>query len=70
MITLNFAFWMMIILFAVIGAMRGWSKELLVTFAAILGLFVIAVIERFAPHNLRQLLLTEGSPQFWTASLI
>lgn len=68
MITLNFAFWMMIILFAVIGAMRGWSKELLVTFAAILGLFVIAVIERFAPQNLRQLLLTEGSPQFWIRS--
>ncbi len=65
MITLNFAFWMMIILFAVIGAMRGWAKELLVTFAVILGLFVIAVIERFAPQNLRQFLLTAGPPQFW-----
>ena len=38
MVTLNFLFWMFVILFGVIGAMRGWAKELLVTFSAILAL--------------------------------
>jgi len=65
MMTLTFAFWMYVALFAVIGAMRGWAKELLVTFGVILGLFIIGVLERFAPQSLRVFLLTNDTPQFW-----
>ena len=47
MISILFAFWMFIILFGLIGAMRGWAKELLVIFSIILGLFLIYVLETF-----------------------
>lgn len=49
MITLNAVFWMFVVVFAVIGAMRGWAKELLVTFSVILALFVVTVLEQFVP---------------------
>jgi hypothetical protein len=45
MVTLYALFWVFVIQFGVIGAMRGWAKELLVTFSAILSLFVINVVE-------------------------
>ena len=47
MISILFTFWMFIILFGLIGAMRGWAKELLVIFSIILGLFLIYVLETF-----------------------
>jgi len=49
MIGLNAFFWMFVLLFALIGAMRGWAKELLVTFAAILALFILNVTETYVP---------------------
>ncbi|MBE0699869.1 MAG: hypothetical protein IH586_23335 [Anaerolineaceae bacterium] len=49
MVSLIVVFWMYVILFAIIGAMRGWARELLVSFAVILGLFIITVLERFVP---------------------
>jgi hypothetical protein len=45
MITLTYFFWILVIIFAVIGAMRGWAQELLVAFSVILGLFIIRVLE-------------------------
>lgn len=49
MIGLNVLFWIFVLLFAVIGMTRGWAKELLVTFSLILALFIIIVLERYAP---------------------
>ena len=49
MISLNFAFWVFVIFFSIIGAMRGWAKELLVTFSAVLAIFIVIIIERFVP---------------------
>ncbi len=49
MVSLVVVFWMYVILFAVIGAMRGWARELLVAFSVILALFIIAVLTRFIP---------------------
>lgn len=49
MVSLVVVFWMYVILFAIIGAMRGWARELLVSFSVILGLFIITVLERFVP---------------------
>ena len=33
MISIIYVFWMYVILFGVIGAMRGWAKEMLVAFS-------------------------------------
>ncbi len=49
MISLDVIFWMFVVLFAIIGLMRGWAKELLVTFAVILALFIITVLENYVP---------------------
>ena len=49
MISLDVIFWMYVFLFALIGAMRGWARELLVSFSVILSLFVLSVLERFVP---------------------
>ncbi len=45
MISLHAFFWIFVVLFGIVGAMRGWSKEILVTFAVILTLFIINVLE-------------------------
>ncbi|WP_374687812.1 CvpA family protein [Promineifilum sp.] len=41
MLSLNVAFWIMVILFALVGAMRGWTREVVVTSSLILALFII-----------------------------
>ncbi len=41
MLSLPAAFWIMVLLFALVGAMRGWTKEVVVTSAIILALFTI-----------------------------
>jgi hypothetical protein len=50
MISILSAFWMFVILFGLIGAMRGWAKELLVIFSIVLALFLIYVLESFTPY--------------------
>ena len=41
MLSLTVAFWIMVLLFAFVGMMRGWTKEIVVTSSIILGLFTI-----------------------------
>jgi uncharacterized membrane protein required for colicin V production len=65
MIGLDALFWTFIILFAIIGALRGWAKEILVTFAAILALFIISVLESFVPFIRDSLVPNPGPPIFW-----
>jgi uncharacterized membrane protein required for colicin V production len=69
MITLTFVFWMFVVLFAFIGAMRGWAKELLVIFSVILAIFIITVLYRYVPFV--QVFLDQGGPstKFWTFSV-
>lgn len=47
MVSLTVLFGLLVILFGVIGAMRGWAKELLVTSAVVLGLFLNAILENY-----------------------
>ena len=78
MISLTFVFWMFIVLFAIMGAMRGWAKELLVSFSIILALFIITVLETYIPFV--RIFMTQGSettppgcagvPEFWLRSTI
>ncbi len=49
MISLDVMLFIFMLLFAVIGAMRGWSKELLVAFSIVLALFTLFVLESFVP---------------------
>lgn len=41
MLSLTTAFWTLVILFAFVGMMRGWTKEIVVTASVVLALFTI-----------------------------
>jgi uncharacterized membrane protein required for colicin V production len=65
MVNINFIFFCFVILFAVIGAMRGWAKEMMVTASAVLALFIITVLETYV-KGLSQSFAQPGSTaQFW-----
>ncbi|HQU36050.1 MAG TPA: CvpA family protein [Anaerolineales bacterium] len=49
MMSIDIVFWMYVLLFGFIGGMRGWAKELLVTFSAILALAINNVLRKFVP---------------------
>ncbi|RMF42778.1 MAG: hypothetical protein D6755_11075 [Anaerolineae bacterium] len=69
MISLNIVFWLFVIVFAAIGAMRGWAKELLVAFSVILALFIIAVLDTYI-QPMQPFLNGNNSTSFWTQSII
>jgi hypothetical protein len=69
MIHLLSAFYALIILFGIIGAGRGWAKELLVIFSMLVALALIATFEHVLP--ITSDLLVEGSSiQFWFRTLV
>lgn len=49
MISLNVMLVLFVVLFSIIGSMRGWAKELLVVFSVVLALFILTVLEAFVP---------------------
>jgi hypothetical protein len=49
MMSIVYIFWMYVILFAVVGFMRGWAKELLVAFSVVLALALNHVLRRYIP---------------------
>lgn len=49
MVSLTFFFFILVILFGIVGAARGWAKEMLVTFGAVLSLFLLALLEQYVP---------------------
>ena len=49
MIAIIIAFWALVILFAVMGSIRGWAKEALVIFSVVLALALIAILETLLP---------------------
>ncbi len=62
MVSLVVLFGMFVILFGVIGAMRGWAKELLVTSAVMLGLFINAILETYIePYRVAMSLQPAGN---------
>ncbi|WP_420208802.1 CvpA family protein [Candidatus Electronema sp. JC] len=69
MISLSVIFWTFIVLFALIGALRGWSKELLVMFSIILALFIIQVVQSYVPLVSRMLASSDARGQFFLWSL-
>jgi uncharacterized membrane protein required for colicin V production len=65
MIGLDVLFWLMVILFAVIGFLRGWAKELMVTVSIVLAIFIINVLEHFVPFIRDVLAAQPGAAIFW-----
>ena len=70
MISLGVLFWIFIIFFALIGAIRGWTKEILVTFSAIMGLFAITILEEFVPFVQSYLAANPVTSQVWLRIII
>lgn len=68
MMSIVYIFWMYVILFAVIGAMRGWAKELLVAFSLITALAVNLLLEKHIP--LVRDLDDASSSVFWIRTII
>jgi lysylphosphatidylglycerol synthetase-like protein (DUF2156 family) len=70
MMSLAVVFWMYLILFAIIGGMRGWAKEILVSFSVILALAFTALLEHYIPF-IRDVLLPQNSVVlFWLRTII
>jgi len=65
MISIHIMLWIFIILFAIIGAMRGWAKEILVTFSVILALFTLNVFQTFVPFFKGVLEKSSPAAVFW-----
>jgi uncharacterized membrane protein required for colicin V production len=75
MMSIVYLFWMYVLLFAVIGAMRGWAKELMVSFSVVTALAVNLLLEKYIPL-VRDLVKPDQvtqdalSAQFWIRTLI
>jgi hypothetical protein len=41
-------FWLLVIFFAVIGSLRGWAKELLVSCSLVLAIFINMLLDKYA----------------------
>lgn len=70
MVYLNFVFWCFVIIFAVIGAMRGWAKEMMVTASAILALFLITILETYVKGLSSSFAEPGSTAQFWMRTAI
>lgn len=68
MTSVIYVFWMYVCLFAIIGWMRGWAKELLVAFSVILALALNHVIRKYVPiaANLPE----ADASLFWVRTII
>ncbi|MDX1436374.1 MAG: CvpA family protein [Anaerolineales bacterium] len=70
MVSLATLFWLLVVIFAIIGAMRGWAKELLVTFSIVLSIFIIVVLNRYVPFFQNFSASGSLSTVFWIEALI
>ncbi len=63
-----YVFWMYVVLFAVIGMLRGWAKELLVSFSVILALALNFVLRQYIP--IVEQLDSQSPSLFWIRTAI
>jgi uncharacterized membrane protein required for colicin V production len=68
MMSIVYVLWMYVILFAVIGMLRGWAKELLVAFSVILALALNLLLKQYIP--IVRDLPDDSSSLFWIRTLI
>ena len=65
MVTLAFFFFFMMAIFAVIGSLRGWAKEMLVTFSVVLAIFIISILQGLIPDLLKEFTPSGTQAYFW-----
>ena len=70
MVSISFFFLFFIGIFAVIGMLRGWAKELLVIFSVILAIFIISILEMLLPGLMNQLTPAGTQAYFWLRALV
>jgi uncharacterized membrane protein required for colicin V production len=70
MVSLSFVFWMYVILFAIIGGMRGWAKEMLVSFSVILALTFTTLLSNYVPFIRDVLQKDNKTLYFWLRAII
>jgi uncharacterized membrane protein required for colicin V production len=70
MVSLSFVFWMYVVLFGIIGGMRGWAKELMVTFSVILALTFTTLLEHYVPFVRDVLQKDSPALYFWLRAII
>jgi uncharacterized membrane protein required for colicin V production len=68
MMSILYVLWMYVILFAVIGMLRGWAKELLVAFSVILALALNLLLKQYIP--IVSDLPDDSASLFWIRTLI
>jgi hypothetical protein len=64
MMTLTAVFWMYVLLFGVIGAFRGWAKELLVIFSILLAIAIDTVLLTYVKSVSILMTTSPGITQF------
>ncbi len=71
MVSIIFVFGLFVFMFSLIGAMRGWAKELLVSFSVVVALAIIFVLETYVPA-VQAFLSSSQKPTttFWFRTLI
>jgi uncharacterized membrane protein required for colicin V production len=70
MMNLAFVFWMYVVLFAIIGGMRGWAKEILVSFSVILALTFTTLLSNYVPFIRDVLEKDNKALYFWFRTII
>jgi uncharacterized membrane protein required for colicin V production len=70
LISLHVIFWIFVLIFAIIGAVRGWAREVLVIFSSILAIFILFLLENFAEFAREGTLFTDPTAHFWMQAVI
>ncbi len=69
MVSLAFVFWMYVVLFAIIGGLRGWAREMLVAFSVILALTFTTLLSNYVPF-IKSMRTDSVVYYFWLRTLI
>ena len=70
MVSLIIIFWMYVILFSIIGGIRGWAKELMVSFSVILALTFTTLLSNYVPFIRDVLAKDNPALYFWFRTII
>lgn len=70
MISIQVIFWLLVFIFAIIGAVRGWASEVLVIFCSILGIFILFILENFAGFAKESQLFTDPVSHYWLQTIV
>jgi uncharacterized membrane protein required for colicin V production len=68
MMSIFYVFWMYVILFGVIGALRGWVKELIVACSVITALAANAILRHYFPPVVA--MDSKSTELFWTYTVV